>query len=100
MTGLCLARDAALNNGKFVAPQARHDIGFPQHVPQPLGNAFQQSIPGGMSKGVVDFLESIEVDPVEREPTSGFQFKKSVLQLFAKPKSVGKLRQMVRPSFS
>jgi hypothetical protein len=62
----------SLQDGKFVAAKAGHEIGTPQDLTQPLGNTFQQRIADRMSEGIVHLFEVVEINPVKGESVSGF----------------------------
>ena len=43
-------------------PQAGHRIRFPHRILQALGDALDQLVPDGMAEGIVDGLETVQVD--------------------------------------
>ena len=56
-----LRRDPCEENDELVSPQARDGISSPYARLQPLGDAAQQLVSGGVTEGVVDHLEPVEV---------------------------------------
>ncbi len=56
-----------LDDGKFVAAQARQHIGFPQRCLQANGRFAQQRIANRMAKRIVDMFEAIEIQQQHRK---------------------------------
>ena len=56
-----------LDDGKFVAAQARQHIGLPQRCLQANGRFAQQRITNRMAKRIVDMFEAIEIQQQDRE---------------------------------
>jgi hypothetical protein len=77
--------DRGLNDGKFVAAEARDEVGRCDAPAQARGHGFQQFVPDQMSKRVVDGFEFIDVDVdhrhlLARSNASQFLFQSLVKQ--------------------
>ncbi len=54
------------DDGKLVATEPGDDVVLPEHAMDPLGEGLDQGIAGGMTEGVVDGLETIDVEEHDR----------------------------------
>ena len=75
---LCNAR---LHDSELIPTHARDRIGIPRYELQPFGDHLQKLVAGGMTEGVVDILEAIEVEEVNCHDLSA----PSARQAMAKP---------------
>ena len=60
--GVTMAEIVDLDDGEFIAPEPRQNVGFPQRPFKSLGHLPEQFVAGGMTECVIDLLELIEVD--------------------------------------
>ncbi len=92
---MSLVCGAVLENCKFIAAEASHEIGTPQNLAQALGNALQQGVAHRMSEGVIHFFEVVEIDPVKGKAASGLQRPEAGLKLLAEVMPIGNLGQRI-----
>ena len=91
---LILAR--GLDDGEFVATEPRQHVGCAQRGSQATGDLPEQFIAGGMTKRVVDVLETVEVEHEDRKsPLVPPLVRIDVMQLFQKERPVRKPGQDV-----
>jgi len=62
--------DDPVDQRELVAAEAGHDVTPPRVPPQPRGDLLQELVAGGMSVGVVDEFEPVEVDVIHGEQRS------------------------------
>ena len=88
--------DVLLEHHEFVAAEPRHEILRAQHVAQPVGDRAQQLVAAGMTQGVVDLLELIEVDKQQcRQLVGVMRDRQQPFDLVAEIEPVGQRRQFV-----
>ena len=96
MGGFLVRSDVLLEHHEFVAAEPRHEILRAQHVAQPVGDGAQQLVAAGMTQGVVDLLELVEVDEQQRRQLLGVvRNRQQALDLVAEIDPVGKRGQFV-----
>ena len=61
------ALDVAQHDNEFVATEPGHRISFPNRAPEALRDLLKQFVPGIMAVGVVDVLETIQVQKQQGE---------------------------------
>ena len=89
--------DVLLKHHEFVAAEPRHEILRTQHGAQPVGDRAQQLVATGMTQGVVDLLELIEVDEQQRRQLLGIvRGCQKMLDFVAEIDPVRKPRQFVK----
>ena len=104
--GVLVRFDVLLEHHEFVAAEARHEILRAQHVAQPVGDRAQQLVAAGMTQGVVDLLELIEIDEQQcRQLLGALLDRQQPADLVAEIDPVGQrgqfvvTRQMADPGF-
>ena len=65
--GLGGVRDRGLHDDEFIAAHARDRVGLADESAQPLGDDPQQLVAAGMAERIVDGLELIEVEMMDRD---------------------------------
>src|SRR5690606_28442609 len=88
-------RRARLNDGEFVAAEAGQEVAGEYAAAQAFRYAGEQRVADGMPERVVDFLEVVEIDPVQGEPLPGIKAEKLTLQTLPEVEAVGNLCQGV-----
>ena len=56
-----------LDDGEFVRAETADDVVRPDRRAQPVGHAFDDGVAGFVTEGVVDILDPIEVDRMDRQ---------------------------------
>src|SRR3984893_17564613 len=69
--GVLVRIDVLLEHDELVAAEPRHEILGPQHLAQSLGDRAEQLVAAGMTQGVVDLLELVEIDEQQRRELIG-----------------------------
>ena len=59
--------DAGLDDGEFVAADARDGVGVAHAMAQPLGHHLEQLVADRMAERVVDALEAVEIEIEHRK---------------------------------
>jgi hypothetical protein len=67
LRGIFVARHVRLQDGKLVAAEPGDRIGFPYERAQPAGDLDQELVAHLMAESVVDVLEGVQINKVERE---------------------------------
>ena len=77
-----------LKHDELVAPKASNEMAS-RCLAKPLGSFDEQGIPGGVAEGIVDPLEVVEVEAVQREQAVlAFRGAEQLLQLLVEHRSV------------
>ena len=88
--------DVLDEHGELVAAEPRGGVGAAQRVAQPLGDADEQLVAGGVAEGVVDRLEVVEVDEQHRHGLAGAAAaQQRVVDAVAEQRAVGEVGERV-----
>ena len=96
VVGQLLAVDADLQDRELVAAEPPDDVAGAQAVLEPVGDALQQAVAHQMAVLVVDLLEVIEIDPVQRKAQPWIVALELLLEALAEVEAVGDLRSACR----
>ena len=85
-----------LYNGEFVGAQSRDGVGLAHAILDPPSHRLQQLVADRMAERVVDFLEVVEVDQMDRRQLPGAaRLTQHLFQAVAEQRAVGEPRQRV-----
>ena len=87
--------DAALQDGEFIAAQARDGVALAQTVAHALGDLPEQLVAERVAERVVDALEAIEIETQDRELLISRQVCKPISRCSRKNSAVGQIGQRV-----
>jgi len=59
--------DSGLDNGELVAAKPRHRVGLPDRGGEPLGDGDEQCVARLVAKLIIDRLEAVDVEIVDRD---------------------------------
>jgi hypothetical protein len=93
--GLTGVVHVGLDDGEFVAAQARHQVGLAHATEQPSAHLLQQRIADRVAQRVVDALEAIEIEAQHGKALAAFQAQQRLLQPLPEQRAVRQLRQGV-----
>ena len=87
---------AGLHHDKFVAAEPGHHVLNPRQRAQPLGDGAEQKVAAVMAEGVVDLLEAVEVDEVQRDLAADVRRQRErAVQPLDQARAVGEAGQRV-----
>ena len=69
-SALGLGHQVFADQHELVTTEARHGIDFPHDRRDSLGTIHQQGVPGGVTEGVIDALELVEIQEHDRDAVS------------------------------
>ena len=78
-----------LHDRKLVAAKTNDEVGGPRERKQAVGDPLEHNIAERMSVGVVDELESVEVDNVQRKGAFPCRQREERVEMFAKMPAIG-----------
>ena len=81
--------DIGLNDGEFIAADARDEIGLRHRRNQADSHKFQQLVANRVAERVVDGLEMIEVEAMHGEAAAGLNAIEGVFEVLAEQHAVG-----------
>ena len=84
-----------LHDGELVAAHARDGVGLAHQRAQPVGHHLQQLVAGGMAQRVVDVLEVVEVEQVDRHHLAALDARERLLEPLVEQHAVGQVGQRV-----
>ena len=87
--------DRRLDDDEFVAAHPRDGVGLAHQSAQAFGDDLQQLVARGMTEGVVDRLELIEVEVVDRHHLIVLEAAQRLLQPLVQQHAVGQIRQRI-----
>ena len=87
--------DAGLDDGEFVAAEARDGVGLAHAAAQPLGHDLEQLVADRMAERVVDALEVVEVEIEHRKLAAAPDAGQRLGQPLAKQQAVGQVGERV-----
>src|SRR5437763_8181720 len=91
-------RAADLDHGELVTAEPRHAVVLSDGGRQPGADFLQQCITNRMSEGVVDVLETIEIEAEHRELVVRTRPAQSLLELLVKQHAIRQIGQRVMAS--
>ena len=86
---------AGLNDGEFVAAEARGNIVFSEAAAQATRDRLQELIANRMPQGIIDTLEFVDVDVQNRQPFVGLNLLERPFELLAKQHPVRQIGERV-----
>ncbi len=96
MAGIGRVGEVAQHHHELVAVEAAEQVGVAQVLVQPRRGGLEQHVAGGVAEGVVDRLETVQVDEQHRQDLAvAARFGQGVLGLFAQQDAVGQPGQQV-----
>ena len=87
--------DRGLDDREFVAAEPRDEIGLPDALAQPRGDALEQFVADGMPERVVDALELVDVDIENRELLATVDALELPFELLVEQRAIGQVGQGV-----
>ena len=95
-TRVLLVRDVAQQDAEFVAAQAGGEVGAAQGRPKPVGDRDEGLVAGGVTEGVVDRLEVVEVEEQGGDGPGADSLGERRLRGLHEPAPVGQTRSAGR----
>ena len=92
---LIVLADAELDHGELVAAEPRHDVACADAFLQPPAGEAQEPVPGRMPERVVDLLEPVEIEVMDRERARQGNVAQGVLDAPRQMGAIGQARQSV-----
>src|SRR5690606_26713601 len=94
--GILGPRKIDLEDGELVAAEPRDEIAAAYAGLQAVGHQFEQPVAGGMAKSVIDALEAIEVEEMQRKDVVAFRGTADLfVDTFRQQRPVGQSRQRI-----
>ena len=88
-------RDRRLHDDEFVAAHPRDRVGLADQAAQPVGDHLQQLVAGGMAERIVDGLELVEIEMVDRDHLLAVDAVQRLFQPLVQQHAIGKIGQRV-----
>ena len=84
-----------LNDGELIAAQSCHQVSLTDLGLQALGHLLKKNIANGMTQCVVDVLEAVEIDAVDREAAASGNAAQGGFQSGVEERAVGQIGQRI-----
>ena len=83
------AHGARLDDGELVAAETGEEVGFADAGAQALRNCLEQGVANRVAVRIVDLLELVEIDPVQRQRAALAEALEGMLERLAEVEAVG-----------
>ncbi len=93
--GVGRQRQRDLQDGELVPAEPPDGVGFAQAMAQPPGNRLQQQVARGVPERVIDMLEPVEIEKVQRDQATPARPQDGLFELVTKKRAVGQVGQHV-----